>query len=175
MYSKPENPKHEKGAEKVARIPVKIQNNTDLLRKPKWIRTKAPTGNKVNNLRKLLREHKLNTVCEDASCPNLGECFSHGTATFMIMGDICTRRCPFCDVAHGKPDPLNAQEPQEMAEAIAAMQLKYVVITSVDRDDLRDGGATHFSDCIGAIRQLDQTIKIEVLVHDFRGRMDIAI
>ena len=174
-FKKPANPKHEKGADKVSRIPIKIVQPENILRKPKWIRTKAPTGEKVNKIRKLLRTHKLNTVCEDASCPNLGECFSNGTATFMIMGDICTRRCPFCDVAHGKPDPLDTEEPDSIANAVKLMNLNYVVLTSVDRDDLRDGGAEHFNQCMQAIRDKNENIKIEILVPDFRGRMDIAI
>ena len=163
-----------KGESKTARIPIKIIPK-EPLRKPAWIRAKAPTGGAVSRLKGILREQKLFTVCEEAQCPNLGECFSHGTATFMIMGGICTRRCPFCDVAHGKPLALDADEPKHLAETIRAMQLKYVVITSVDRDDLRDGGASHFVACIEAVRALSPTTKIEVLVPDFRGRMDIAL
>ena len=161
--------------EKVSRIPVKIEKTKKMPRKPEWIRAKAPTDPNVKRLKKILREQKLFTVCEEASCPNLGECFGHGTATFMIMGEICTRRCPFCDVGHGRPLPLDADEPQNMADTIQAMQLKYVVITSVDRDDLRDGGATHFVECIERTRALTPQIKIETLVPDFRGRVDIAM
>lgn len=163
-----------KGASKTARIPVKIVPR-EPLKKPAWIRAKAPTHPQVGPLKALLREHGLNTVCEEASCPNLGECFAHGTATFMIMGRLCTRRCPFCDVAHGRPDPLDAREPDNLARAIAAMDLKFVVITSVDRDDLRDGGATHFVDCIRAVRCQAPQTHIEILVPDFRGRMDKAL
>ena len=144
-------------------------------RKPPWIRAKAPIGNKVSQLKALLREHKLHTVCEEAACPNLGECFSHGTATFMIMGDVCTRRCPFCDVAHGRPKPLDVNEPEHLAQAVAKMNLKYVVITSVDRDDLKDGGAGHFKACIEAIRNKAPQVRIETLVPDFRRRMEIAL
>jgi len=164
-----------RGAEKMARIPVKIEPTTKPLRKPDWIRIRLPHGNKVQLLKEKLRENKLHTVCEEAACPNLSECFSRGTATFMIMGDICTRRCPFCDVAHGRPLALDKDEPQHLAETIAAMQLKYVVVTSVDRDDLRDGGAGHFVDCVSAIRALNPNTQVEILVPDFRGRMDIAI
>lgn len=146
-----------------------------LPRKPAWIRAKAPTDPSVMDLKALIRKHRLHTVCEEASCPNLGECFSHGTATFMIMGDLCTRRCPFCDVAHGRPGPLDDNEPANLAGAIRIMNLKYVVITSVDRDDLRDGGAGHFAACIHAVRQSMPDIQIEILVPDFRGRMDRAL
>jgi lipoic acid synthetase len=163
------------GAEKVARIPVKIEVTEVMPRKPAWIRAQAPVSQKVQKLKKILREKKLFTVCEEASCPNLGECFGHGTATFMIMGEICTRRCPFCDVGHGRPLPLDTAEPENMASTIAAMGLKYVVITSVDRDDLRDGGAEHFVQCIRRTRDLSPQIKIEILVPDFRGRVDIAL
>ncbi|MEM6405445.1 MAG: lipoyl synthase [Pseudomonadota bacterium] len=166
---------HQRGQAKVARIPVKVQRTTRTLRKPSWIRAALPTGSGVQRIRKILRERELHSVCEEAQCPNLGECFSHGTATFMIMGDVCTRRCPFCDVAHGRPQPLNPAEPRQLAEAIAQMQLRYVVITSVDRDDLRDGGAQHFVDCIQAVRELTPDTTIEVLVPDFRGRMDVAL
>jgi len=161
---------HQRGADKVARIPIKIEPTTTPLRKPSWIRAKAPQGEGVAKIRKLLRGSKLSSVCEEASCPNLGECFSHGTATFMILGDICTRRCPFCDVAHGTPDPVNIDEPTDLAETISTMGLSYVVITSVDRDDLRDGGATHYGNCIREIRNNSPEIKIEILVPDFRGR-----
>lgn len=166
---------HQRGYAKVSRIPVKVQPATTILRKPKWIRAKAPTGAGVKNIQTLLRQRKLSSVCEEAQCPNLGECFSHGTATFMIMGDICTRRCPFCDVAHGKPQPLDKAEPHNLAQAIAEMQLRYVVVTSVDRDDLRDGGAQHFVDCIQAIRKHTPDTVVEVLVPDFRGRMRVAL
>jgi lipoyl synthase len=165
----------QKGAAKTARIPIKIAPS-EPLRKPAWIRVRAPERpGEVTRLKGLLREKGLHTVCEEASCPNLGECFSHGTATFMIMGRLCTRRCPFCDVAHGRPDPLDANEPAHLADAIAAMALKFVVITSVDRDDLRDGGAQHFVDCIRAVRERSPKTQIEVLVPDFRGRLDIAL
>ncbi len=164
----------QKGQAKLARIPIKIEPSTPLA-KPDWIRIKATHNPIVSDLKQLLREHKLHTVCEEASCPNLNECFSHGTATFMIMGDKCTRRCTFCDVGHGRPDPLDAHEPMRLAKAIQSMQLKYVVITSVDRDDLRDGGASHFAECIQAIRSLNPQIRIEILVPDFRGRMEKAL
>jgi len=164
-----------RGAEKVARIPVKVIPTVDLPAKPDWIRVKMPISPEVSRIKNLLRKHKLASVCEEAQCPNLGECFSGGTATFMIMGEICTRRCPFCDVAHGRPNPLDENEPRELAEAIAEMQLKYVVITSVDRDDLRDGGAQHFANCIRETRALTPGIRVEVLVPDFRGRMDVAL
>ncbi|HSJ48205.1 MAG TPA: lipoyl synthase [Gammaproteobacteria bacterium] len=167
--------KHQRGAAKVARIPVKIEPSAKVARKPAWIRAKSPASPEVARLKKVLREQRLHTVCEEASCPNLGECFGHGTATFMIMGDICTRRCPFCDVSHGRPDPLDAEEPRHLAETIAAMGLRYVVITSVDRDDLRDGGAGHFVDCIRAVREQTPHTRIEILVPDFRGRMDRAL
>ena len=163
------------GAEKLARIPVKIETTQAPLRKPDWIRIKLSTDNKVSTLKNLLRENRMVTVCEEASCPNLNECFSHGTSTFMIMGEKCTRRCSFCDVGHGRPDPLDPQEPLNLATTIKTMELKYVVITSVDRDDLRDGGAQHFSDCIQRVREKNPHIKIEVLVPDFRGRMDVAL
>ncbi len=166
---------HQRGQAKVARIPVKVQRTDHPLRKPAWIRTTLPSGAGVQRIRRILRERELHSVCEEAQCPNLGECFSHGTATFMIMGDVCTRRCPFCDVAHGRPQPLNPAEPDQLAAAIAEMQLRYVVITSVDRDDLRDGGARHFVDCIQAVRTHTPDITIEVLVPDFRGRMDVAL
>ncbi|HEY9051490.1 MAG TPA: lipoyl synthase [Gammaproteobacteria bacterium] len=164
-----------KGADKVARIPVKIVKSETSLRKPEWIRARAPAHPRVKQLKKILREQKLFTVCEEASCPNLGECFGHGTATFMIMGEICTRRCPFCDVGHGRPLALDAEEPVKLANTIKAMALKYVVITSVDRDDLRDGGAAHFVECIMRTRELSPAIKIEILVPDFRGRVDVSL
>jgi lipoic acid synthetase len=164
-----------KGADKVARIPIKVVRSISVRRKPPWIRAKAPTGDRVRQLKSILRENNLFTVCEEASCPNLGECFSKGTATFMIMGDICTRRCPFCDVGHGRPNPLDNREPVNLAKTIRRMGLRYVVITSVDRDDLRDGGAQHFIDCIEQTRQLNPDIQIEILTPDFRGRMDTAL
>ena len=164
-----------RGAEKVARIPIKVIPTETMPRKPDWIRVRIPATPKINEVKQKLRKHKLHTVCEEASCPNLGECFGGGTATFMIMGDICTRRCPFCDVGHGRPKPLEENEPKELATAIADMGLKYVVITSVDRDDLRDGGAQHFADCIRYSRELSPKLELEILVPDFRGRMDIAI
>lgn len=164
-----------RGADKVRRIPVKVIPTVEVLAKPDWIRVKIPASPKINHIKNTLRRHKLASVCEEASCPNLGECFSNGTATFMIMGEICTRRCPFCDVAHGKPKPLNANEPRELAEAIQEMGLRYVVITSVDRDDLSDSGADHFAQCITETKRLNPDIKVEVLVPDFRGRMDIAL
>ncbi len=168
--------KAQRGAEKVSRIPVKvIPTEGKLPRKPAWIRAKAPLDPNVLKIKKLIREKNLNTVCEEAACPNLGECFAHGTATFMIMGDLCTRRCPFCDVAHGRPQPLDENEPKNLADAIQIMGLRYVVITSVDRDDLRDGGAGHFADCIKVIRDQTPEIKIEILVPDFRGRMEKAL
>lgn len=169
--------KKQKAAEKLSRIPIKIEETTPDQRQPlpPWIRVKLPTNNKISELKNLLRGNRLVTVCEEASCPNLPECFGHGTATFMIMGDKCTRRCSFCDVAHGRPDPLDPDEPLNLAKTIQAMQLKYVVITSVDRDDLRDGGAAHFASCITEVRKYNPTIKIEVLVPDFRGRMERAL
>ena len=161
-------------AEKTSRIPIKIIPQP-MLRKPEWIRMKVPGSPRFQEIKRVLRENNLHTVCEEASCPNIGECFSGGTATFMILGDICTRRCPFCDVAHGKPLAPDAQEPTNLARTIAQMQLKYVVITSVDRDDLKDGGAQHFVDCIHAVREASPNIKIEILVPDFRGRLDVAL
>jgi lipoyl synthase len=165
----------QKAAAKLSRIPVKVEQ-AEVLRKPEWIRVKAgsPTT-RFYEIKQILRESHLNTVCEEASCPNIGECFGKGTATFMIMGDKCTRRCPFCDVGHGRPDPLDADEPSSLARTIARLKLKYVVITSVDRDDLRDGGAGHFVDCIRATRKLSPDTTIEVLVPDFRGRDDRAL
>ena len=164
-----------KGAEKVARIPIKVKQEAERLRKPSWIRAKSPFHPNVKKLKSVLRDQKLHTVCEEAACPNLGECFGKGTATFMIMGDICTRRCPFCDVGHGRPNPLDEDEPKHLAETIKAMGLSYVVITSVDRDDLRDGGAAHFVECVRQTRDLNDGIEVEILVPDFRGRMDIAL
>lgn len=164
-----------RGADKVARIPVKVIPTVELPTKPSWIRAKLPASPEISRIKSILRKHKLASVCEEAACPNLGECFSGGTATFMIMGEICTRRCPFCDVAHGRPNALDENEPIELAEAIGELKLKYVVITSVDRDDLKDGGAQHFADCIRETRARSPGIRVEVLVPDFRGRMDIAL
>lgn len=166
---------HQRGKEKVARIPVKVERGGAPLRKPAWIRAKAPIGPGVARIKRLLRESQLATVCEEAQCPNLGECFSHGTATFMILGDVCTRRCPFCDVAHGRPQPVDSAEASHLADAVAAMGLRYVVITSVDRDDLRDGGAGHFADCLRAVRGRSPATRLEVLVPDFRGREAVAL
>jgi len=165
----------EKGQAKTARIPVKIEPTTEFLRKPEWIRVKAPVTPEVIRLKKVLRKQSLHTVCEEANCPNLGECFSKGTATFMILGNVCTRRCPFCDVAHGRPDAVDENEPLKLAATVASMNLRYVVITSVDRDDLRDGGSGHYVNCIAAIREKSPQTRIEVLVPDFRGRMEIAL
>lgn len=167
--------KKQKAAEKVARIPVKIEKTAKPLKKPDWIRIKLTHIDKVNQLKSKLRNNRLYTVCEEASCPNLNECFGNGTATFMIMGDKCTRRCTFCDVGHGRPDPLDPEEPINLANTIADMGLKYVVITSVDRDDLRDGGAAHFAACLRETRAKNPNIKLEVLVPDFRGRMEKAV
>jgi lipoyl synthase len=164
-----------RGADKVRRIPVKVVPTDVMPRKPDWIRVRMPASPEISRIRRILRERKLASVCEEASCPNLAECFSHGTATFMIMGEICTRRCPFCDVAHGKPNPLDSDEPRQLAEAVLEMQLKYVVVTSVDRDDLKDSGAGHFADCIREIRELNPDTRLEILVPDFRGRMDQAL
>ena len=165
----------QKAAAKLSRIPVKVEPG-EILKKPEWIRVKAGSASsRFYEIKQILREHKLHTVCEEASCPNIGECFGKGTATFMIMGDKCTRRCPFCDVGHGRPDPLDVNEPENLAKTIAALKLKYVVITSVDRDDLRDGGAGHFVECIRKTRELSPQTTIEVLVPDFRGRDDRAL
>lgn len=166
---------HLRNDDKLSRIPVKVEKPESLLRKPDWIRIRLPSGDKVNQIKQSLRQNSLHTVCEEAACPNLGECFSHGTATFMIMGDLCTRRCPFCDVAHGKPQPLDTNEPLNLARTVQDMALRYVVITSVNRDDLRDGGAGHFVDCIRAIRELSPDTRIEILVPDFRGRQSQAL
>ena len=165
----------QKGADKTARNPIKIVPQTEVLRKPSWIRVRSSNSKEFYEVKRILREQKLHTVCEEASCPNIGECFGKGTATFMILGDLCTRRCPFCDVAHGKPRPPDPDEPLHLAQSIAAMRLKYVVITSVDRDDLRDGGAQHFVDCIRQVREHSPQTKIEILVPDFRGRLDVAL
>jgi lipoyl synthase len=165
----------QKAAAKLSRIPVKVEQ-AEVLKKPEWIRVKAgsPTT-RFYEIKDILRSNKLVTVCEEASCPNIGECFGKGTATFMIMGDKCTRRCPFCDVGHGRPDPLDTQEPENLAQTIAKLGLNYVVITSVDRDDLRDGGADHYVQCITRTRELSPKTQIEVLVPDFRGRLDKAL
>ena len=164
-----------KGESKVSRLKIKPDVERAPIRKPSWIRIKHPSGSKVDRLKDTLREQRLFTVCEEAQCPNLGECFNHGTATFMIMGQICTRRCPFCDVAHGKPKALDVDEPEHLAQTIEKMALNYVVITSVDRDDLRDGGANHFKQCIDNIRAHTPQVKIEILTPDFRGRVDKAL
>ena len=170
------HPSAESGARKTARNPIKILPvEGPLPRKPPWIKVRAPAGPRVAALKGLLREQRLVTVCEEASCPNLGECFSHGTATFMVMGELCTRRCPFCDVAHGRPNPLDPEEPGRLADTVARMGLRHVVVTSVDRDDLRDGGAGHFAACVRAIRARAPAVRIEVLVPDFRGRMEKAL
>jgi len=165
-----------KGAAKTSRVlakfPIKV---VEPLRKPEWIRVRLGNSQRFQEIKQILREQKLHTVCEEASCPNIGECFGKGTATFMILGDLCTRRCPFCDVAHGKPKPSDAEEPVHLAQTIAALKLKYVVITSVDRDDLRDGGAQHFADCISKVRELSPQTRIEVLVPDFRTKLDVAL
>ena len=165
----------QKAQAKTARIPIKVEA-AETLKKPDWIRVRAGShSTRFYEIKSILREHRLHTVCEEASCPNIGECFGNGTATFMIMGDKCTRRCPFCDVGHGRPDPLDADEPENLAKTIAALRLKYVVITSVDRDDLRDGGAAHFVACIEAVRAASPATKIEILTPDFRGRADRAL
>ena len=163
------------GAAKTARNPIKIVPLQERLRKPQWIRAKIGSGAGYQDMKRILRENDLHTVCEEATCPNIGECFGKGTASFMILGDICTRRCPFCDVAHGKPLPPDADEPRNLARSISLLKLRYVVITSVDRDDLRDGGAQHFSDCLRAIRAASPATKLETLVPDFRGRLEIAL
>ena len=164
-----------RSADKVERIPVKVIPTVDVQRKPEWMRIRLSSSPKVQTIKNILRKHKMATVCEEAACPNLHECFSNGTATFMIMGEICTRRCPFCDVGHGKPNPLDTEEPKNLALAIHEMALNYVVITSVDRDDLRDGGAQHFADCIREAKLLSPDLQVEVLVPDFRGRMAPAL
>ena len=163
------------GSAKTARNPIKIIPLQQRLRKPEWIRVKSGNGQNYHDVKRLLREHNLHTVCEEASCPNIGECFGKGTATFMILGDVCTRRCPFCDVAHGKPLPPDVEEPAHLARSIALLKLNYVVITSVDRDDLRDGGAQHFVDCLSAIRTSSPHTRLETLVPDFRGRLEPAL
>jgi lipoic acid synthetase len=168
-------PQKQTGAAKTARNPIKIVPLQERLRKPQWIRVKSGSGSGYNEVKRMLREHSLHTVCEEASCPNIGECFGKGTASFMILGDICTRRCPFCDVAHGKPLPPDPEEPANLARSIGLLKLRYVVITSVDRDDLRDGGAAHFADCLREIRAAAPTTRLETLVPDFRGRLDVAL
>lgn len=165
-------------SDKMALIPIKVipTERDQMLRKPEWLKIRLPkSSERIDEIKRQLRKNKLHTVCEEASCPNLPECFNHGTATFMILGDICTRRCPFCDVAHGKPLAPDAEEPAKLAQTVADMKLRYVVLTSVDRDDLRDGGAQHFADCVSAIRAKCPDTKIEILVPDFKGRMDIAL
>ncbi len=166
---------HQRGQDKVSRIPIKVEPLAEPLRKPSWIRARAPVGPGVTRIKRLLREARLTTVCEEAQCPNLGECFNHGTATFMILGDVCTRRCPFCDVAHGRPPPVDADEPEKLAQSIAVLGLSYAVITSVDRDDLRDGGAGHFAACLRSIRRRSPRTRLEILVPDFRGREVLAL
>src|SRR6188508_2081784 len=170
-------PNREKGAAKTARNPVKIvpQSPDEVLRKPSWIRVRSSNSEEFYEVKRILREQRLHTVCEEATCPNIGECFGKGTATFMILGDLCTRRCPFCDVAHGRPVAPDPDEPLHLAQTIAALKLRYVVITSVDRDDLRDGGASHFNACIREVRRLSAETRIEVLVPDFRGRLERAL
>jgi lipoic acid synthetase len=163
------------GSAKTARNPIKIVPLQERLRKPEWIRVKSGSGKGYHDVKRMLREHNLHTVCEEASCPNIAECFGKGTATFMILGDVCTRRCPFCDVAHGKPLAPDVNEPENLARSIGLLKLKYVVITSVDRDDLRDGGAKHFSDCLSAIRASSPATRLEILVPDFRGRLEEAL
>jgi lipoyl synthase len=174
-FVKPVDVDHRSGKLKTARNPVKIPVTIEPLRKPAWIKAKLPSGKKVTAVRKMLRELKLNTVCEDAACPNLGECFNHDTATFMILGDVCTRRCPFCAVTHGKPEPYDPTEAHHIAEAVGQLGLRFVVITSVNRDDRRDGGAIGFADCIGAIRAVNPDVKVEILTPDFRGREKEAL
>jgi len=168
------NQQRQKGQAKTARIPVKITPQP-AMKKPAWIRIKTGHSPQFQTVKRLLRQQELHTVCEEASCPNIGECFSHGTATFMILGDLCTRRCPFCDVAHGRPRPPDSEEPERLARSVAALRLNYVVITSVDRDDLRDGGASHFAACVAAIRRQSPATRIEILVPDFRGRLAAAL
>ena len=176
-HKKPEPGVLLRGADKLARIPIKVVpvSKENALAKPKWLRVKLPNSDQAQKVRELLRSNKLNTVCEEAACPNLPECFGNGTATFMILGQVCTRRCPFCEVGHGRPLPVDTQEPVQLADAVSNMNLKYVVITSVDRDDLRDGGATHFADCVAAVREARPEIRVEILTPDFRGRMEIAL
>jgi lipoic acid synthetase len=169
-----DDPSGQRGAAKTARIPIKVVESAPP-RKPEWIRIRVGQGENFQTVKRILRQQKLHTVCEEAACPNLGECFGKGTATFMILGGLCTRRCPFCDVAHGRPQPPDLEEPRHLAESIAALELKYVVITSVDRDDLRDGGAGHFAACIRAVREHSPGTRIEILTPDFLGRVDVAL
>lgn len=164
-----------RGADKVRRIPIKVIPSESMPRKPDWIRVRIPANPEISRIKEILRRRNLASVCEQASCPNLSECFSQGTATFMIMGEICTRRCPFCDVAHGRPNPLDPNEPRQLAQAVQEMGLRYVVVTSVDRDDLKDSGAAHFAECIEELAKLNPDTTVEILVPDFRGRMEIAI
>jgi lipoic acid synthetase len=164
-----------RGAEKLSRIPIKVVAKDEPLKKPRWLKVKLPSQTQADNVRRLLRHNKLHTVCEEAACPNLPECFGRGTATFMILGQVCTRRCPFCEVGHGRPLPVDSNEPAELADAVSKMSLNYVVITSVDRDDLRDGGAAHFAACVTAVREARPEIRVEILTPDFRGRMDVAL
>jgi lipoyl synthase len=165
---------HQRGESKLARIPIKVVAQK-AARLPPWIRAKFPGSAEVMRIKRLLREQRLTSVCEEAACPNLGECFGQGIATFMIMGDLCTRRCPFCDVAHGHPQPVDPAEPTQLAEVVRTLGLRYVVITSVNRDDLRDGGAAHFAACVREIRAQNPEIRVETLVPDFRGRQEIAL
>ena len=172
----PPVPLRQRGAEKTARNPIKIVPvGGDEPRKPKWIRARAPHNARFAEIKRILRKNRLHSVCEEAACPNIGECFGKGTATFMILGDLCTRRCPFCDVAHGRPQPPDKNEPQNLARVVAELRLAYVVVTSVDRDDLRDGGAAHFAQCVRAIREKSPGIRVEILTPDFRGRMEKAL
>jgi len=166
---------HQRGGAKLARIPIQVEGGSPTRRLPPWIRAKLPSGAGVARIKRILREQGLVSVCEEAACPNLGECFNQGTATFMIMGDLCTRRCPFCDVAHGRPAPLDPEEPTHLARAVQAMGLRYLVVTSVDRDDLRDGGAAHFAACVRRVRAHNPGIRVETLVPDFRGRREVAL
>ena len=166
----------QRGADKTARNPIKIVPVDDPEpRKPKWIRARAPYNARFAEIKRILRRNNLHSVCEEAACPNIGECFGKGTATFMILGDLCTRRCPFCDVAHGRPQPPDADEPENLARVIAELRLAYVVVTSVDRDDLRDGGAAHFAECVRAAREKSPGLRVEILTPDFRGRMEKAL
>ncbi|PID49209.1 MAG: lipoyl synthase [Proteobacteria bacterium] len=174
-HNKPEPGVPLRRADKVSRIPIKVVPKDEPLKKPAWLKVKLPPASQANKVRGMLRNNKLYTVCEEAACPNLPECFGHGTATFMILGQVCTRRCPFCEVGHGRPLPVDKQEPAHLAAAVRNMHLKYVVITSVDRDDLRDGGAKHFADCVRAVREAQPGIGVEILTPDFRGRMEIAL
>ena len=173
--NRPEPGVPQRGAEKLSRIPIKVVAKDEPLKKPRWLKIRLPSQTQADNVRRLLRDNKLHTVCEEAACPNLPECFGRGTATFMILGQVCTRRCPFCEVGHGRPLPVDSKEPSELADAVKKMALNYVVITSVDRDDLRDGGAGHFAECVTAVREARPGIRVEILTPDFRGRMDVAL